>query len=84
MTRPSNRHLAAAMWANRPSAPELLFLTVAVAISHWALGLPVPLLALAIFLILAGGTLHMALADLRKAGAVECIDPAEEGGNDAD
>lgn len=84
MTRPSNRQMAAALWANRPSAPELLFLTMAVAVTHWALDLPVPLLALAVFLILAGGTLHMALADLRKTGAVECVDPPEEGGNDAD
>ncbi|WP_433516484.1 hypothetical protein ACQP2T_13480 [Nonomuraea sp. CA-143628] len=84
MTRPSNRQMASAVWANRPSAPELLFLTVAVAISHWALGLPVPVLALVVFLILAGGTMHMALSDLRKAGAVECIDPPEKGGHDAD
>ncbi|WP_433519020.1 hypothetical protein ACQP2T_27985 [Nonomuraea sp. CA-143628] len=76
MTPVTKRRLAAAMWANRPSVSELMFFTIAVLVTYWLIAMPLVLLVVAVLLILVGGTLQMALADLRKTTPVP---PAGEG-----
>jgi hypothetical protein len=73
---PATRHLLAAMWENRPSLPELLFLTVAVLATHVVTGVSVTWLASAVLLIVIGGTLQQARTVLSRTAP---SDPPAEG-----
>lgn len=72
MTHPTTRQVAAAMWESRPSMFELLLWAILALIGHWATGFPLAVFGLAVGLVLAAGTLQMALADLRKAVPAAC------------
>jgi uncharacterized membrane protein len=77
MTRPTLRQTLRGTWAHRPAPAELLFWAVLVAISHWLIDIPVVALTLIAALVLVGGSLYMALSDLRGGRQVE------RGGDDA-
>jgi hypothetical protein len=73
--------MPAALWKNRPSVLELMFFAIAVLVTHWLIGMPIILLAAAALLILVGGTVRMARADLRNAADVSDTPPAGEAGD---
>lgn len=75
----AKRGLAAAMWENRPSLLELLFLTILVLAGHIAMGLPVVLLATAMLLLVVGGTLQQAIVALRKSAPRPATTSGEDG-----
>jgi hypothetical protein len=86
MARPTVGQVTHAMWANRPNLLELLFLAIVVLATHWAVGVPLALLTLLIAALVAGGTLRIALTELRHRAATELheADDGPEGGRDAD
>lgn len=77
----ARRGLAAAMWDNRPTSLELLFLTILVLASHVAMGLPVIPLAAAVLLLVIGGTLQQAIVALRKTGPATTSGEGEHAAN---
>lgn len=83
MTRPSIRQIVAAMWANRPTPPEILLSTILTLAGHWATDVPLVLLGTLVGVSFVLGTLYMALAELRKTASI-AAGPGEEGGHDAD
>ncbi|MGI5288003.1 hypothetical protein ACQEVF_32325 [Nonomuraea polychroma] len=83
MTRPTFAQVAHSMWENRPTLSELLGWTAVTLIGCWATGLPLILFGMPVGLMLAAGTLQMALADLRKTRSLQSAQ-REEGGRNAE